>query len=85
MLGLKDIAPTVGDMDNDGDNDLLIGTSDGKIAYWQNTAPLAILPNYVYNGYFLKMLPQTVISIGYNATPCVADIKQRWQKRLNNW
>lgn len=74
-LGLKDIAPTVGDIDNDGDNDLLIGTSDGKIAYWQNIATLGNPPNYVYNGY-LKDATQTVISIGYNATPCVADINK---------
>ncbi|MDD2982963.1 MAG: FG-GAP-like repeat-containing protein [Crocinitomicaceae bacterium] len=36
-LGLR-IVPTFGDLDGDGDQDMLIGKADGKIAYYQNTA-----------------------------------------------
>lgn len=31
--------PTTGDLDNDGDADLLLGSSDGRIYHFENTAP----------------------------------------------
>ncbi|MEN9447558.1 MAG: hypothetical protein RJA25_848 [Bacteroidota bacterium] len=72
-LGLIDIVPTVGDIDNDNDLDLAIGTSDGRIAYWENTATLGNPPNLVYRG-FLKDNNSNEISIGLNAAPCLIDI-----------
>jgi len=38
---LKNIVPTFGDMDNDGDVDMIIGETTGYIHYYQNTAPVA--------------------------------------------
>lgn len=74
-LGLTDIAPTVGDMDNDGDLDLLIGTSDGRVAYWENTATTGNAPNLIYKGY-LKDNNENEISIGSNATPALVDLNR---------
>ncbi|MEL6673376.1 MAG: T9SS type A sorting domain-containing protein [Bacteroidota bacterium] len=38
FLRFQAAAPVAGDLDNDGDDDLLIGNWDGKIFYYQNTA-----------------------------------------------
>ncbi len=39
--GAKNINPTFGDMDNDGDVDMIIGETTGYIHYYENTAPVA--------------------------------------------
>ncbi len=36
-LGLR-IVPTFGDLDGDGDQDLIVGKADGKLAYYENTS-----------------------------------------------
>jgi len=39
--GVKNITPTFGDMDNDGDVDMIIGETTGYIHYYQNNAPVS--------------------------------------------
>ncbi len=68
--GVSSIAPNVGDIDNDNDNDILIGLSNGKIMYWENTSNN---PTYEYKGY-LKDASNNDIHIGNNATPHLIDI-----------
>lgn len=41
--GVKNVTPTFGDMDGDGDVDMIIGETTGYIHYYENTAP--VLPN----------------------------------------
>ena len=73
-LNVKDIAPAVGDMDNDNDTDLIIGLSDGHIIYWENTATAGNPPNLLYKG-LLKDSSNNIISIiGSNAAPCLIDL-----------
>lgn len=66
ILGMT---PAFGDMDGDGDQDLMIGDADGKLHYVQNTAPSGQVANFpnVTVQYFN-------IDIGQFATPSLADI-----------
>lgn len=46
------MAPTFGDLDNDGDKDLIIGDANGQLHYFENTAGLgnaAVFANYITN------------------------------------
>ena len=49
---LYSMAPTFGDLDNDGDKDLIIGSTSGRVHYFENTAGVgnpAIFTTYVGN------------------------------------
>lgn len=61
-------APTFGDLDADGDLDLLLGSWRAKIAYWRNDGS-ATSPDFVLaDSAFLK------ITRGSNTTPALVDI-----------
>jgi hypothetical protein len=49
---LYSMAPTFGDLDNDGDQDLIIGSTNGRVHYFQNLAGIgnpAVFGNYQSN------------------------------------
>ena len=61
--------PTFGDLDNDNDQDMLIGTYDGVIHYFENTAPQGNFPTFVLNqANFMG------IDVGAFATPILIDL-----------
>lgn len=61
--------PTLGDVDGDDDDDLLIGASDGRIFYYINTAPAGQAASYS----FVTPSFQN-IDIGTFAAPQLADV-----------
>jgi Bacterial Ig-like domain/Peptidase M10 serralysin C terminal/FG-GAP-like repeat/RTX calcium-binding nonapeptide repeat (4 copies)/Putative Ig domain/Bacterial Ig domain len=64
-------APTLADIDGDGDLDLLVGASDGTLKYYKNTGS-GIAPSYtVQTG---TANPFNGIDIGSYSTPTFADI-----------
>lgn len=65
------LAPGFGDLDGDGDDDLLLGNSDGTLIYYQNTAGagnpcLFSFASPVYQG----------IDIGNNSIPQIIDVNR---------
>jgi hypothetical protein len=63
--------PTTGDLDNDGDQDLLLGASDGRMYHFENTA----LPGNPANMTFITPAFED-IDVGTYATPCLFDVDQ---------
>ncbi len=63
--------PTAGDQDNDGDQDLLLGASDGRMYHFENTA----LPGNPANMVFITPAFED-IDVGTFATPCLFDVDQ---------
>ncbi len=74
-FNVRDIVPAVGDIDNDSDTDLIIGLSDGRMIYWENTAVVGNVPDLVYKG-ILKDSSENSISVGSNAAPFLIDLNR---------
>lgn len=72
-LNVCSLAPTVGDIDNDGDTDIVIGISDGRMLLYENTAGVNQVPVFIYKG-ILKDATATNISVGANAAPYIIDL-----------
>lgn len=70
-LGLERISPTIADLDNDGDNDLVFGTSPGDMYYYTNIAPLGSEANFVRNNSIFNNQ-----NFGIHASPLLYDINQ---------
>lgn len=61
--------PTFGDLDNDGDLDMIVGTSNGDLHYYVNNASPGSLPNFV-----LQEANYKSINNGPMATPKLYDV-----------
>jgi hypothetical protein len=70
-LALQNLVPTFGDLDNDGDQDMIVGASDGRLYYYQNVAAPGLTANYVLNSaLFSGML------FGQYASPQLVDVNR---------
>ncbi len=66
---IEAVAPTFGDMDNDGDADMIIGRLDGYLDYYENIAapgaPASFIP---------AMIEMFGIDVGNSSTPFIHDV-----------
>ena len=71
--GLADVgyrsAPSVADLDGDGDADVLAGESGGTFVYFENTTAPGAPPTFT-----LAATPAGLADVGYRSTPSVADL-----------
>ena len=67
----KRLAPTFGDLDNDGDLDILIGDQNGRLCYMENQSGQG--QPMIFDEFFY---PYFDIKIGTNATPQIIDINK---------
>ncbi|MDX1907995.1 MAG: T9SS type A sorting domain-containing protein [Bacteroidia bacterium] len=65
------VYPAWGDLDGDGDDDVLLGKNLGTLDYFKNisTSPTAIYPTFVR-----ETVDYQGIDVGAHATPCLADV-----------
>lgn len=59
--------PALGDLDGDGDTDVLIGRSDGRLSHFENTGT-ELAPSFVLTSNFYKS-----IDVGLSAAPTLVD------------
>lgn len=68
-LNLLGVYLSFGDLDGDGDQDMLMGESDGGLIYFQNIAGAGNPCNFIFS-----QANYQSINIGDNAIPCLYDI-----------
>jgi hypothetical protein len=68
-------APAIGDLDGDGDDDLVIGHTDGTLSYFENTASAASAqPMWSLAQRAMTDANGAAIDVGYFASPYIYDI-----------
>lgn len=68
-LGVKALCPTFGDLDGDGDADMLTGRDDGTLLYFKNTAAAGQPANFVFTSQNYMG-----IDVGNFSTPQLVDV-----------
>ena len=75
-LAITGMDPTFGDVDSDGDLDLMIGHTDGTIIYYTNTAGQGNFPVYVLSQPQLTNNFGDSIDVGQAASPQLVDVNR---------
>ena len=65
------IFPSFGDMDNDGDMDMILGNDDGRLIYFMNTAGPGVTPVFSAPSYYFMN-----IDVGQASTPQLIDLNR---------
>lgn len=63
----SELSPSLGDLDGDFDADMIVGTADGKVYYYENTGTL-FSPSMTYRGQLQN------IDVGNSAAPAIGDL-----------
>ncbi len=74
LLGIVNMVPSFGDMDADGDADMMIGGDNGKLFYFENTSATGIAANFVLSQANFKNSNNRVIDVGDFACPQIIDV-----------
>ncbi len=72
-FGLKNIRPAFGDLDNDGDDDMVLGNFEGNFIAFKNIAAQNAAPNFILN---TNRIPTQLYDIGNNSSPIIIDINK---------
>lgn len=72
--GKLNLSPSFGDMDGDGDADMIIGLFDGKLFYYENTALTGAPASFVSVPITLMNSNNRTIDVGDYAAPQIVDV-----------
>lgn len=70
----KNMIPTFADLDNDGDDDMIIGDYNGVLHYFTNTAGPGNTANFVLTAPQMTDLDGITIDVGLHAAPTLFDL-----------
>ncbi len=73
-FGVESVAPAFGDLDGDGDDDLLLGDELGNLHLWTNEAEPGQPAAYNLTGPAYPDVDGNPIDVGQFATPCLFDL-----------
>lgn len=73
-FGVESVAPAFGDLDGDGDDDLLLGDELGNLHLWTNGASPGNPAEYTLTGPAFPSASGEPIDVGQFATPCLFDL-----------
>ncbi len=76
-LQAEGIYPTFGDMDGDGDEDMILGESGGHLFYYTNTAGVGNEADFTLTALYYKN-----IDVGSYSTPQIVDVDRDWKPDL---
>lgn len=70
---MQNMIPAFGDMDGDADADMIIGNTDGKLIYFENTAAAGAMAHFTLSQIGLKNTHNSTIDVGDIAAPQIYD------------